>query len=66
MKTMQPLSFGREPAAPVFIHLTCLEVVTWTPEEEKEYGPINTQGCDRCDGGPDGQWTRVYVEREKP
>ncbi len=27
----------------------------------KEYGDINTQGCDRCDSAPDGQWAEVRV-----
>ncbi len=47
-----------EDRTPVFIHLPCLEAVTWS---EKECGPINENGCDRCDTDSDGQWREVRV-----
>lgn len=65
MMTMQPLTDGGQEPAPVFIHVPCLEVTTWTAAEGAEYGPIRDQGCDRCDCAADGMWRRIHVELEE-
>ena len=46
---------------PVYIDLDCkIEVTTWSANEEREYGPITEQGCDRCDSGR-ARWVPVRV-----
>ena len=65
MMTMQPLILeGNHPPEPVFIHLPCRDTMAWGQVMVDEYGPIQRQGCDRCEGGPDGKWRQVYVETE--
>lgn len=51
----------KEEGQPVYIHLPCLDTVAWGEAMEKEYGNIGSQGCDRCECGPDGNWREVRV-----
>ena len=53
------LKYGTE-ELPVYIH-SCLEIVTWGPDDVIMYGPIQAQGCDRCECAPDGEWREVRV-----
>lgn len=46
---------------PVYIDLECGDTTTWSPAEEAEYGPIEDQGCDRCESGQ-ARWVAVRVE----
>lgn len=43
-----------------FIH-GCRHVEVWN---ETAQGPINEQGCDACESGPDGTWRPLYVRTE--
>lgn len=45
----------------VYIHLPCLDAITWRESPTKTYGSIQEQGCDRCEGAPDGLWREVRV-----
>lgn len=63
MSTFPPtvaLTYGIH-KVPVYVHKPCLAVMTWSSVEEAEYGPIDGQGCDRCEGAPDGQWAQLRV-----
>lgn len=64
MMTMQPLTSGSS-QHPVFIHIPCLEALPWPAVQAAAHGPIQEQGCDRCDSAPDGMWRRIHVELEE-
>lgn len=56
----EPLPVGTKGAF-LYVHLPCGGVEWWSPSMTAEYGDINTQGCDACECGADGQWRLVCV-----
>jgi hypothetical protein len=44
----------------LFVDTACGNTVTWSPEEYAEHGPIEEQGCDRCESGK-ANWVQVRV-----
>ena len=60
MSTFPPTESLRMHGLPVYIDRDCGETTTWSPEEFAEYGPIEEQGCDRCESGK-ANWVQVRV-----
>lgn len=59
MKTMQPVKVGDNQ---VYVDLDCGEATFWGEALAAEYGPIEEQGCDRCESG-EARWVKVWAEQ---